>query len=54
MTRQLIERSSVAYVDAAFRAMAAAYAKKTNNVVKAALAGASTSTTSVTVVQVHR
>jgi len=47
MTRQLIERSSVAYVDAAFRAMAAAYAKKTNNVVKAALAGASTSTTSV-------
>jgi HK97 family phage prohead protease len=38
MTRQLIERSSVAYVDAAFRAMAAAYAKKTNNVVKAALA----------------
>ena len=47
MTRQLIERSSVAYVDAAFRAMAAAYAKKTNNVVKAALAAASTSTTSV-------
>ena len=47
MTRQLIERSSVAYVDAAFRAMAAAYAKKTNNVVKAALAGAATSTTSV-------
>jgi uncharacterized protein len=46
MTRQLIERSSVAYVDAAFRAMAAAYAKKTNNVVKAyinTLAGTSTS-----------
>jgi len=46
MTRQLIERSSVAYVDAAFRAMAAAYAKKTNNVVKAyvsALSGTSTS-----------
>lgn len=47
MTRQLIERSSVAYVDAAFRAMAAAYAKKTNNVVKAALAAADASTTSV-------
>lgn len=47
MTRQLIERSSVAYVDAAFRAMAAAYAKKTNNVVKAALAAANTSSTSV-------
>jgi len=46
MTRQLIERSSVAYVDAAFRAMAAAYAKKTNNVVKAyinSLTGTSTS-----------
>ena len=46
MTRQLIERSSIAYVDAAFRAMAAAYAKKTNNVVKAyinTLAGTSTS-----------
>ena len=47
MTRQLIERSSVAYVDAAFRAMAAAYARKTNNVVKAALGAASTSTSSV-------
>ncbi len=46
MTRQLIERSSIAYVDAAFRAMAAAYAKKTNNVVKAyinSLTGTSTS-----------
>ena len=46
MTRQLIERSSIAYVDAAFRAMAAAYAKKTNNVVKAyinSLSGTSTS-----------
>lgn len=47
MTRQLIERSSVAYVDAAFRAMAAAYAKKTNNIVKSVLAGANTSTASV-------
>ena len=48
MTRQLIERSSVAYVDAAFRAMAAAYAKKTNNVVKAYVnALATTSTSSV-------
>ena len=47
MTRQLIERSSVAYVDAAFRAMAAAYAKKTNNIVKSVLGAASTSTASV-------
>jgi hypothetical protein len=37
MSRQVIERSSVNYVDAAFRAMAAAYAKKTNEVVKAQL-----------------
>jgi hypothetical protein len=43
----LIERSSVAYVDAAFRAMAAAYAKKTNNIVKSVLGAASTSTASV-------
>jgi len=40
MSRQVIERSSVAYVDAAFRAMAATYAKKTNNVAKAALVAA--------------
>lgn len=46
MTRQLIERSSVAYVDAAFRAMAAAYAKKTNNVVKAYVSALSTTSTS--------
>jgi HK97 family phage major capsid protein len=37
MSRQVIERSSVAYVDTAFRAMAAQYAKKTNAVVKAQL-----------------
>ena len=37
MSRQVVERSSVAYVDAAFRAMIAAYAKKTNNVMKAKL-----------------
>ncbi|CAB4155403.1 Prohead protease [uncultured Caudovirales phage] len=47
MTRQLIERSSVAYVDAAFRAMAATYAKKTNNLAKAALGAANASTSSV-------
>jgi len=47
MTRQLIERSSVAYVDAAFRAMAAAYAKKTNNIVKSVLGAANTSTAAV-------
>jgi HK97 family phage prohead protease len=46
MTRQLIERSSVAYVDAAFRAMAAAYAKKTNNVVKAYINSLATTSTS--------
>ena len=46
MTRQLIERSSVAYVDAAFRAMAAAYAKKTNNVVKAYVNSLATTSTS--------
>jgi HK97 family phage prohead protease len=38
MSRQVIERSSVAYVDTAFRAMAATYARKTNAVVKAQLA----------------
>lgn len=37
MSRQVIERSSIAYVDTAFRAMVAAYAKKTNNMAKAAL-----------------
>ena len=37
MSRQVIERSSVAYVDTAFRAMIAQYAKKTNAVAKAAL-----------------
>ncbi len=37
MSRQIVERSSVAYVDAAFRAMIAAYSKKTNNVVKSYL-----------------
>ena len=46
MTRQLIERSSVAYVDAAFRAMAAAYAKKTNNVVKDYINSLGTTSTS--------
>lgn len=46
MTRQLIERSSIAYVDAAFRAMAAAYAKKTNNVVKAYINSLATTSTS--------
>ncbi len=46
MTRQLIERSSVAYVDAAFRAMAAAYAKKTNNVVKSYIDSLTTTSTS--------
>ena len=46
MTRQLIERSSVAYVDAAFRAMAAAYAKKTNNVVKDYINSLATTSTS--------
>ena len=46
MTRQLIERSSVAYVDAAVRAMAAAYAKKTNNVVKAYINSLATTSTS--------
>lgn len=46
MTRQLIERSSIAYVDAAFRAMAAAYAKKTNNVVKAYVNSLATTSTS--------
>lgn len=37
MSRQVIERSSVAYVDTAFRAMIAQYSKKTNAVAKAAL-----------------
>ena len=37
MSRQVIERSSVAYVDTTFRAMIAQYAKKTNAVVKASL-----------------
>jgi HK97 family phage major capsid protein len=38
MSRQVIERSSVNFVDAAFRAMIAQYAKKTNAVMKAKLA----------------
>jgi uncharacterized protein len=41
MSRQLIERSSVAYVDAAFRAMAQKYASVTNGVAKT-LMGAAT------------
>lgn len=37
MAKQVIDRSSVAYVDAAFRSMAAAYAKATNAAVIAAI-----------------
>jgi HK97 family phage prohead protease len=37
MSRQVVERSSVNFVDAAFRAMIAQYAKVTNNVMKAKL-----------------
>ena len=37
MSRQVIERSSVAYVDTTFRAMVAQYAKKTNAMAKASL-----------------
>lgn len=40
MSRQLIERSSVAYVDAAFRSMAAKYAQVTNNAAKAVMSAA--------------
>lgn len=40
MSRQVIERSSIGYVDVAFRAMALAYAKATNAAAIAALAGA--------------
>jgi HK97 family phage prohead protease len=38
MSRQVMDRSSVAYVDAVFRALAIKYASKTNNMVKAVLA----------------
>jgi HK97 family phage prohead protease len=41
MSRQLIERSSVAYVDAAFRAMAAKYAYVTNTAAKTLMTAAS-------------
>jgi HK97 family phage prohead protease len=40
MSRQLVERSSVAYVDAAFRAMVAKYAAATNAAAKAKLIAA--------------
>lgn len=40
MSRQVIERSSIGYVDVAFRAMALAYAKHTNAYAIAALASA--------------
>jgi len=40
MSRQVIERSTVNYLDVAFRAMALTYAKRTNAEVIAALAGA--------------
>lgn len=40
MSRQLVERSSVAYVDAAFRAMVAKYASATNAAAKAKLVAA--------------
>jgi HK97 family phage prohead protease len=40
MSRQLIERSSVAYVDAAFRAMAQRYASATNSVAKTLMGAA--------------
>lgn len=40
MSRQLIERSSVAYVDAAFRAMAQKYASATNAVAKSVMSAA--------------
>ena len=49
MSRQLIERSSVAYVDAAFRAMAAKYASATNAAAKSVMTtatGFNTSTVS--------
>jgi HK97 family phage major capsid protein len=49
MSRQLIERSSVAYVDAAFRSMAAKYAQVTNAAAKnimTAATGFSTSSVS--------
>ena len=46
MSRQLIERSSVAYVDAAFRAMAAKYAFVTNAAAKSVLTTATGFSTS--------
>lgn len=39
MSRQVMDRSSVAYVDALFRALAIKYASKTNNMVKGILTG---------------
>ena len=46
MSRQLIERSSVAYVDAAFRSMAAKYAAVTNAAAKTVMAAATGFSTS--------
>lgn len=51
MAKQVIDRSSVAYVDAAFRSLVAAYAKATNQAARTAIgaAAAATSTNLVTV-----
>lgn len=46
MSKQLIERSSVAYVDAAFRAMAAKYAQVTNAAARSVLGAATDFSTS--------
>lgn len=49
MSRQVMDRSSVAYVDAVFRAMAVKYAQNTNNYVKGVLAGNAASLNTATV-----
>lgn len=49
LSRQVIDRSSVAYVDAAFRALAVAYASRTNTAMKAAIAAAEANANTATV-----
>lgn len=49
MSRQVVERSSIAYVDTAFRAMVAKYAAATNAAARAAVASASVDFNTATV-----
>ena len=53
MSRQVMDRSSVAYVDALFRALAIKYASKTNNMVKGILTGNAASLATGTVDLLH-